>query len=40
MHRGVYIGGPVLLPKIYNGRSRTFFHFVWSGFRYRQGRAI
>ncbi len=34
---GAYVGGPVVLPKIYDGRNRTFFHFVWSGFRYRQG---
>jgi len=23
------VGGPVVLPKIYNGRNRTFFHFGW-----------
>jgi hypothetical protein len=34
---GAYLGGPVILPKIYNGKNRTFFHFVWSGFRFRQG---
>jgi Carboxypeptidase regulatory-like domain len=33
---GVAFGGPVLIPKLYNGRNRTFFHFVYSGFRYRQ----
>ncbi len=27
----------MLLPKLYNGKNRTFFHFVWSGFRFRQG---
>jgi hypothetical protein len=33
---GVALGGPVLLPK-YNGRNRTFFYFVYDGFRYRAG---
>ncbi|MBV8819336.1 MAG: carboxypeptidase regulatory-like domain-containing protein, partial [Acidobacteriaceae bacterium] len=36
---GVAIGGPVWIPKLYKGANRTFFHFVWSGFRYRQGAA-
>ena len=31
------IGGPVVLPKLYNGRNKTFFFFVYSGFRFRQG---
>jgi len=26
---GVALGGPVLLPKIYNGKNRTFFFFNW-----------
>jgi hypothetical protein len=33
---GASLGGPVLLPG-YNGRNRTFFHFVYNGFRYRAG---
>jgi hypothetical protein len=33
---GGAIGGPVLLPR-YNGRNKTFFHFVYGGFRYRAG---
>lgn len=33
---GAALGGPVILPK-YNGRNRTFFHFVYDGFRYRAG---
>lgn len=33
---GAALGGPVLLPR-YNGRNRTFFHFVYGGFRYRAG---
>jgi hypothetical protein len=26
---GVAIGGPILLPKIYDGRNRSFFYFNW-----------
>jgi hypothetical protein len=34
-HRyGLTAGGPVLLPKIYNGRNRTFFFFSWEENRY------
>ena len=33
---GGNIGGPVILPK-YNGKNRTFFYFVYDGFRYRAG---
>jgi hypothetical protein len=33
---GAAFGGPVLLPK-YNGRNRTFFHFVYGGFRFHAG---
>lgn len=34
---GVNIGGPVVIPHVYNGRNRTFFYFVYGGFRYRAG---
>jgi hypothetical protein len=27
------IGGPLLLPKLYDGRNRTFFHYSWQGLR-------
>lgn len=33
---GAAIGGPVLLPG-YDGKNRSFFHFVYSGFRFRAG---
>jgi hypothetical protein len=33
---GAAFGGPVRLPG-YNGTNRTFFHFVYGGFRYRAG---
>ena len=32
------MGGPVLIPKLYNGRNRTFFYFVWEGLRERSPR--
>lgn len=34
---GVTAGGPVYLPKLYDGRNRTFFFFSYEGFRNRQG---
>ena len=34
---GATLGGPVYIPKIYDGRNKTFFFFVYSGFRFRQG---
>ncbi len=34
---GAGFGGPVILPKIYNGKNRTFFYFYYDGFRNRQG---
>ena len=34
---GASLGGPIVLPKLYNGRNRTFFQFVYGGFRYRAG---
>ncbi|MEN6602956.1 MAG: carboxypeptidase-like regulatory domain-containing protein, partial [Bryobacteraceae bacterium] len=30
---GVSAGGPILFPKIYDGRNRTFFFFSYEGFR-------
>ena len=30
---GVAFGGPVWIPKIYNGKNRTFFYFTWNGYR-------
>ena len=33
---GGSIGGPVWIPKIYNGRDRTFFFFSFEGFRNKQ----
>ncbi|HWB98795.1 MAG TPA: carboxypeptidase-like regulatory domain-containing protein, partial [Bryobacteraceae bacterium] len=35
---GGSLGGPVLVPKLYNGRNRTFFFFVWESLRQRSPR--
>src|SRR5437899_1542758 len=32
---GTAIGGPVLIPKLYNGKNRTFWFFNYEGFRQR-----
>jgi hypothetical protein len=34
---GFTVSGPVVLPKIYNGRSKTFFFVSYEGFRNRVG---
>ena len=34
---GVAAGGPVVLPKLYNGRNRTFFLLNYEGTRWRRG---
>jgi len=31
---GGTIGGPVVLPKLYDGKNRTFFFFTWESFRF------
>ncbi|MFN8006183.1 MAG: TonB-dependent receptor [Terriglobia bacterium] len=36
---GVNVGGPVWIPKLYNGKNKTFFFFYYDGFRYRSGAA-
>jgi hypothetical protein len=33
---GGTLGGPVYLPKIYNGKNRTFFFFAYEGYKLRQ----
>jgi hypothetical protein len=30
---GVSVGGPVVIPKLYNGHNRTFFFFAWESSR-------
>lgn len=34
---GVSLGGPVWVPKVYDGRNKTFFFFAYEGFRNRVG---
>jgi hypothetical protein len=33
---GATVGGPVLIPKLYNGRNRSFFYFGYEGVRWTQ----
>ncbi len=33
---GASFGGPIIVPKIYNGKNKTFFFFAYEGWRYRQ----
>ena len=37
---GGTLGGPVWIPKIYNGRDRTFFFFSWEQFRQTVGQPV
>jgi len=32
------LGGPIYLPKIYNGKNRTFFYFAWERFKQTDNR--
>lgn len=34
---GASVGGPVVLPKLYNGKERTFFFFAFEGLKDRRG---
>ena len=34
---GGTLGGPISIPKVYNGRDRTFFLFSWESYRQVQG---
>jgi hypothetical protein len=34
---GFTVGGPVYLPRVYNGRDKTFFFFDYEGFRFKTG---
>jgi len=36
---GTAVGGPLVIPKLYNGRNRTFWFFNYEGFRQRQSSA-
>ncbi len=32
---GASVGGPISIPKLYNGKNRTFFFAAWEGYRFR-----
>ena len=32
---GASVGGPLSIPKLYNGKNRTFFYLAWEDFKYR-----
>jgi hypothetical protein len=34
---GLLLGGPVWIPKLYDGRNKSFFFFEWEQFRQNQG---
>jgi hypothetical protein len=34
---GATAGGPIWIPKVYNGKNKTFFFFAYEGFRFRNG---
>jgi hypothetical protein len=34
---GVNLGGPVLIPKVYNGKDKTFFFYNWEQVRFSSG---
>ncbi len=37
---GVTMGGPVSIPKLYNGKNRLFFFFSWEQLRYSLGNTV
>jgi Carboxypeptidase regulatory-like domain len=34
---GLTLGGPVWIPKVYNGKNKSFFFFAWEQYRQNQG---
>jgi hypothetical protein len=37
---GANIGGPVIIPGLYNGRNKSFFFFNYEGYRFTQGENV
>jgi hypothetical protein len=37
---GVSVGGPVVIPKLYNGKNRTFWFFTWNGYKQNNGKLL
>jgi hypothetical protein len=33
---GFSVGGPIIVPKVYNGKNKTWFFFTYEGWRYRK----
>ena len=33
---GVSVGGPIVIPKVYHGKNKTWFFFTYEGWRYRK----
>jgi hypothetical protein len=37
---GVTVGGPVIIPRLYNGKNKTFFYGTYEGFRYPKSSTV
>jgi hypothetical protein len=37
---GATVGGPVIIPRLYNGKNKTFFFGTYEGFRYPQSSTV
>jgi hypothetical protein len=37
---GASLGGPVVLPKLYNGKNKTFFFVAWEDYRYAYAQTV
>ncbi len=37
---GVSAGGPVFIPKLYDGRNKTFWYWTWNGYRQNNGGGV
>jgi hypothetical protein len=37
---GADVGGPVRIPKLYNGMNKTFFYFAWESWRYSKAAGL
>jgi hypothetical protein len=37
---GISGGGPVFIPKLYNGRNKTFWYWTWNGYKQNDGGGV
>lgn len=37
---GATVGGPILIPKVYNGRNKSYFFFSYEGYRFPQTQGV